>query len=323
MQWVVSRQPAYVTSLPAGAAMGLREWSLLLFLSVLWGASFFFFKELVSELPTLTIVLARLGLAAILLNAVVMARGGSMPRDAKRWREFFVMGLLNNALPFVILVWSETQISSGLAAILNATTPVFSVLIAHFYTADERLTWSKGFGVFFGLLGVLVLLGPSMLMNVGGAELLPELACVFTALVYAVAGIYGRRFKDLPALNVATGQLTASAAILLPLALIIDHPWSLPNPSWHAWQAIIGLAVFSTALAYIIYFRLLASAGPTNVLLVTLLVPISAVLLGVLFLKEAFTVQTFAGMALIAAGLAAIDGRLPNAIGEQFTRRRA
>lgn len=303
--------------------MKLREWALLVLLSALWGASYFFFKELVGELPTLTIVLARLGLGAILLNVLVLARRGAMPRDAKRWREFLVMGFLNNALPFVLLVWSETKISSGLAAILNATTPVFSVLIAHFYTAGERLTWYKGFGVLFGLLGVLVLLGPSLLVNAGGDELLPELACIFTALVYAVAGIYGRRFKDLPALNVATGQLTASAALLLPLALIVDHPWNLPNPSMQAWQAIVGLAVFSTALAYVIFFRLLASAGATNVLLVTLLVPISAVLLGVLFLKEAFTAQTLAGMGLIAVGLAAIDGRLPAMIGEQLTRKRA
>jgi drug/metabolite transporter (DMT)-like permease len=291
-------------------------------LSVLWGASYFFFKELVGELPTLTIVLARLGLGAILLNVLMLAQREAMPRDAKRWREFLVMGFLNNALPFVLLVWSETKISSGLAAILNATTPVFSVLIAHFYTAGERLTWYKGFGVLFGLLGVLVLLGPSLLVNAGGDELLPELACIFTALVYAVAGIYGRRFKDLPALNVATGQLTASAALLLPLALIVDHPWNLPNPSMQAWQAIIGLAVFSTALAYVIFFRLLASAGATNVLLVTLLVPISAVLLGVLFLKEAFTAQTLAGMGLVALGLAAIDGRLPAMIGEQLRRQR-
>jgi drug/metabolite transporter (DMT)-like permease len=245
-----------------------------------------------------------------------------MPRDAKRWREFFVMGFLNNALPFVLLVWSETKISSGLASILNATTPVFSVLIAHFYTANERLTWNKGFGVFFGLLGVLVLMGPSLLVNAGGGDLLPELACLFTALIYALAGIYGRRFKDLPPLSVATGQLTASTAMLLPLALVVDHPWTLSNPSPQAWQAIIGLAVLSTALAYIIFFRLLASAGATNVLLVTLLVPISAVLLGVLFLNEAFTLETLAGMALIGAGLAAIDGRLPAIVGRQFRRSR-
>jgi drug/metabolite transporter (DMT)-like permease len=312
-----------MSSVAPPPTMGLREWSLLLLLSVLWGASFFFFKQLVSELPTLTIVLARLGLAAILLNILVIVRRGAMPRDAKRWRQFFIMGFLNNALPFVLLVWSETRISSGLASILTATTPVFAVLIAHFYSVDERLSWHKGFGVFFGVLGVVVLLGPSVLASAGGDELLPELVCIFTAPVYAIAGIYGRRFKDLPALSVATGQLTASAAMLLPLALIVDHPWNLPNPSMQAWRAIIGLAVFSTALAYVIFFRVLASAGATNALLVTLLVPVSAVLLGVAFLNEAFTVQTLAGMALIAAGLAAIDGRLPTMIAGQFTRSRA
>jgi drug/metabolite transporter (DMT)-like permease len=312
--------------MPAPAAsptMGLREWALLLLLSVLWGASFFFFKVLVAELPTMTIVLARLSLAAILLNIVVKVRREAMPRDARRWGQFFVMGFLNNALPFVLLVWAETKISSGLASILNATTPVFSVLIAHFYTSNEKLNWNKGFGVLFGLIGVFVLIGPSILVSAGGDELIPELSCLFTALVYAIAGIYGRRFKDLPSLTVATGQVTASTLMLLPVTLIIDHPWSLPNPSVHAWQAIVGLAVFSTALAYIIYFRILATAGATNVLLVTLLVPVSAILLGVLFLNELFTAQTLAGMCLIALGLAAIDGRLPAAVSAQLKRKRA
>jgi drug/metabolite transporter (DMT)-like permease len=309
---------------PAAApTMGLREWALLLLLSVLWGASFFFFKVLVAELPTLTIVLARLSLAAILLNIVVTIRGEAMPRDSRRWGQFFVMGFLNNALPFVLLVWAETKISSGLAAILNATTPVFSVLIAHFYTTNERLNWNKGFGVFFGLIGVFVLIGPSILVDAGGDQLVPELSCLFTALVYAIAGMYGRRFKDLPSLTVATGQVTASTLMILPFSLLMDHPWSLPNPSVQAWQAIVGLAVFSTALAYIIYFRILATAGATNVLLVTLLVPVSAILLGVLFLNELFTAQTFAGMCLIAFGLAAIDGRLPAAVSAQFKRSRA
>jgi drug/metabolite transporter (DMT)-like permease len=301
--------------------MGLREWSLLGLLSVLWGASFFFFKVLVAELPTLTIVLARLSLAAILLNVVVRLRRQSMPRDAKRWREFFVMGFLNNALPFVLLVWAETKISGGLAAVLNATTPVFSVLAAHLYTANEKLNWNKGFGVFFGLFGVLVLIGPSILLGAGSDQLVPELSCLFTALIYAIAGMYGRRFKDLPPLTVATGQLTGSTLLVLPVALLVDHPWNLPNPSAQDWQAIIGLAVFSTALAYIIYFRILASAGATNVMLVTLLVPVSAILLGVVFLNEVFGVQALVGMCLIAAGLAAIDGRLPVALRSKFNRR--
>jgi len=236
-----------------------------------------------------------------------------MPTAPNRWREFFVMGFLNNVVPFVLLVWAETKISSGLASILNATTPVFSVLAAHFYTTHERLNWSKGLGVLFGLFGVLVLIGPSMLLSTGGDQPIPELACVMTALTYAIAGIYGRRFKDMPALTVATGQITASTILLLP-SLLIDKPWSLPNPSAHAWLALIALAVFSTALAYIIYFRILASAGATNVMLVTLLVPVSAILLGVAFLNESFTTQALLGMLLIGVGLAAIDGRLPAAV---------
>ena len=294
--------------------MGVREWLLLLLLSVLWGGSFFFFKVLVAELPTLTIVFVRVLLAGVLLNFVMLARRQATPSSAKLWRSFFVMGLLNNVLPFVMLVWAETKISSGLASILNATTPVFSVLAAHFFTTHEKLTWNKGAGVLFGLLGVLVLIGPSILVNAGGDQLLPELACVMTAVVYSLAGMYGRRFRAIPSLTVATGQLTSSTVMLAPLALLIDRPWHLPNPSAHVWSALIGLAVFSTALAYIIYFRILAVAGATNVMLVTLLVPVSAILLGVLFLNETFTAQALAGMLLIGVGLTAIDGRLPAAI---------
>jgi drug/metabolite transporter (DMT)-like permease len=297
----------------AASHMGAREWSLLFLLSILWGGSFFFFKVLGAELPTLTIVFSRALLAAVLLNLVMLARRGAMPTTPKRWGEFFVMGFLNNVLPFALLVWAETKISSGLASILNATTPVFSVLAAHFLTTHERLNWSKGLGVLFGLFGVLVLIGPSILLSAGSDQLLPELACVMTALTYAIAGIYGRRFKDMPALTVATGQITASTILLLP-SLLIDRPWTLPNPSAHAWLAMIALAVFSTALAYIIYFRILASAGATNVMLVTFLVPVSAILLGVAFLNESFTAQALMGMLLIGVGLAAIDGRLPRAV---------
>jgi drug/metabolite transporter (DMT)-like permease len=294
--------------------MGVREWLLLLLLSVLWGGSFFFFKVLVAELPTLTIVFTRVLLAGVVLHLVMLARRQTTPSSAKLWRAFFVMGFLNNVLPFVMLVWAETKISSGLASILNATTPVFSVLAAHFFTTQEKLTWNKGAGVLFGLLGVLVLIGPSILVNAGGDQLLPELACVMTAVVYSLAGMYGRRFRAMPSLTVATGQLTASTVMLAPLALLVDRPWQLPNPSAHVWTALIGLAVFSTALAYIIYFRILAVAGATNVMLVTLLVPVSAILLGVLFLNETFTAQALAGMLLIGVGLTAIDGRLPAAI---------
>jgi drug/metabolite transporter (DMT)-like permease len=306
--------------LSTARVMGVSEWSLLILLSILWGGSFFFFKILVAELPTLTIVLGRVLLAGLVLNLVMLLKGNVMPRSPKLWGEFFVMGFLNNVLPFVLLVWAETRISSSLAAILNATTPVFSVLAGHFLTADEKLNWSKGFGVLFGLLGVLVLMGPSILAGAGGDQALPQIACLATALIFAVAGIYGRRFSALPSLTVATGQITASTVMLIPVALLVDVPWNLPHPSAQAWQALLGLAILSTALAYIIYFYILARAGATNVLLVTLLVPVSAIFLGGLFLSEAFTPQALAGMLLIGVGLIAIDGRLPTALRNRIAR---
>ena len=302
--------------------MGAREWSLLVVLSVLWGVSFYFFKVLITELPTLTIVLGRVGLAALLMNLLIVLKGASMPTSPRVWGAFLVMGLLNNVVPFILIVWSEIRISSGLASILNATTPIFAVLAAHLATADEKLNWSKAVGVLFGFLGVVVLMGPSMLTNVSRDQIPADLACLLAALILALAGIYGRRFKGMPSLTVATGQVTASTLVLMPITLILNQPWNLSSPSIHGWEALIGIAVLSTALAYVIYFRILATAGATNTMLVTFLVPISAILLGVVFLKEAFTAQTFGGMILIGAGLAAIDGRLPAMLRDRWLRWR-
>jgi drug/metabolite transporter (DMT)-like permease len=309
-----SPAPPTGPSAPSAPTMGAREWALLVVLSVLWGASFYFFKVLLAELPTLTVVLGRLGLAALLMNLFIVLKGDSMPSSPRLWGAFIVMGLLNNVVPFILLVWSEIRISSGLAAILNATTPIFAVLVAHFTTTNEKLNWSKGIGVLCAFLGVVLLIGPSILASAIGDQLLADLACLLAAFIFALAGIYGRRFKGLPALTVATGQVTASTLVVLPVTLIVDRPWNLPSPSFQAWQALAGIAVLSTALAYVMYFRILATAGATNTLLVTFLVPISAILLGVVFLSEAFTTETLGGMLLIGAGLAAIDGRLPAAL---------
>jgi drug/metabolite transporter (DMT)-like permease len=301
--------------------MGAREWSLLVLLSVLWGVSFYFFKVLIAELPTLTIVLGRVGLAALLMNLLILLKGDSMPASPRLWGAFFVMGLLNNVVPFILIVWSEIRISSGLASILNATTPIFAVLAAHFATANEKLNWAKGVGVLFGFFGVVVLMGPSMLVNVSRDQVPADLVCLLAAFILALAGIYGRRFKGTPSLTVATGQVTASTLVLLPITLVVDQPWNLPSPSMHGWEALTGIAALSTALAYVIYFRVLATAGATNTMLVTFLVPISAILLGVVFLKEAFTAQTLEGMLLIGIGLAAIDGRLPAVLRDRYLRR--
>jgi drug/metabolite transporter (DMT)-like permease len=295
-------------------AMGATEWLLLLMLSVLWGGSFFFFKILVEVLPPFTVVLGRVGLAAVALNLFLLARGEPMPSSPRLWRQFFAMGTLNNVIPFTLIVFGETRIASGLASILNATTPLFTVVAAQFLTTSERLTWTKMTGVLFGLLGVAVLIGPDALSGLGQGDLLGEGACLLAALTYGFAGIYGRGFKGVPALQVATGQITASTIILLPIAALVDRPWTLPAPGLHVWAAFIAIALFSTALAYLLYFRILATAGATNLLLVTFLLPISALLLGALVLGETITGRAILGMILIGAGLAAIDGRLWTAL---------
>ncbi|MBV1703160.1 MAG: DMT family transporter [Hyphomicrobiales bacterium] len=291
-------------------SMSLKEWVMMLALSALWGGSFFFFKVLVTEVPPFTVVLGRVGLAALILNLFLILRRDLMPRDPRLWGAFFIVGLLNNVVPYTLIVFGETHISSGLASILNATTPIFTVIIAHVFTANEKLNWGKVAGVAFGFAGVAVLIGPSGLSSLGGSDLGGEAACLLAALTYGFASIYGRRFKGIAPLKVATGQITASTIVLLPLALLIDRPWTIPTPGVEVWLAFGGISLFSTALAYILYFRILATAGATNLMLVTFLLPVSAMTLGVFALGEVVTWQSLAGMALIGLGLAAIDGRL-------------
>lgn len=291
--------------------MGASEWLLLLILSVLWGGSFFFVGVAVKTLPPFTIVALRVGLAAIALNLVVRATGLRMPTDRRLWGAFFGMGLLNNMIPFCLIVWGQTHIASGLASIFNATTPIFTVVVAHVFTRDEKLTGGRLVGIIVGFAGAAVIIGLDSLGTLG-TNTLAQLAVLTAALSYAFAGVYGRRFKSygVAPLVTATGQVTASTILLAPLALLVDHPWTLTMPGPGTWVSLIGLALFSTALAYIIYFRLLATAGATNLLLVTFLIPVSAILLGALFLNEQLALKDFTGMGLICLGLAAIDGRL-------------
>ncbi len=292
-------------------AMGAKEWIMLLALSALWGGSFFFFKVLVEALPPFTVVLGRVGFAAIGLNLLLVVRRDAMPKDPRLWRAFLLMGLLNNVVPYSLIAFGEMHISSGLASILNATTPIFTVLAAHVLTSNEKLSWTKSLGVLFGFVGVAVLVGPNVLLGAHKSDLVGETACLLAAVSYAFAGIYGRRFKAIPPLKVATGQITASAFILLPIVTLVDRPWTLPVPGLQVWLAFAGIAFLSTALAYILYFRILATAGATNLLLVTFLLPASAMALGVAFLGESVTCEALIGLALIGLGLAAIDGRLP------------
>jgi len=306
------RQPTAIT---AGLVMGPLEWVLLILLSVLWGGSFFFAAVALKEVGPVTVAATRVLVAAILLYGFIRLTGRQMPSDGRTWAAFFGMGLINNVVPFSLIFWGQTHIASGLAAILNATTPLFTVLVAHFATADEKLTAARLAGVAAGFAGVVVMLGPDLLGELG-TNVAAQLACLGAAVSYAFAGIYGRRFRGEPALRVAAGQLMASSALLAPVVIVLDRPWQLAPPSATAWAALVALAAFSTALGYLLYFRILARAGATNLLLVTFLIPVSAILLGSTVLGEQLAARHIVGMAAIAVGLAAMDGRL-------FSRRHA
>ncbi|MCC5968523.1 MAG: EamA family transporter [Pararhodobacter sp.] len=290
--------------------MTLPEWAMLLALSIVWGGSFFFNEIAVRELPVFTVVVSRVALAAIILLVILRLRGERMPRERWVWGAFFVMGLLNNAIPFTLIVWGQQHIASGVASILNAATPLFTVLLAHVLTRDERMTGAKFAGVLIGFGGVTVMIGAEALRDLG-VHVIAQILCLAGALSYAFAGLYGRRFRamGISPMGTATGQVIASSLIMTPLVMVLDQPWTLPAPSLSALGALIGVAAISTALAYVLYFRILATAGATNLLLVTFLIPASAIMLGTLFLGEVLLPRHIAGMALIGAGLAAIDGR--------------
>lgn len=291
--------------------MGLRVWIWLLSLSVLWGGSFFFAKVAIGELGPLTVVFARVALAALALDIVLVAtRTNPFRRDAP-WSAYFVMGFLNNVLPFSLIFWGQTQIASGLASILNATTPLFTLVVAHGLTEDEKIDGAKVAALLAGFAGVALLIGPDLLVD--GSSVWGQLACLGAALSYAFAGVYGRRFRimKIAPLEAAAGQVTASTVLILPIMLAVEQPWTLPAPpSMTVCAALAGLALLSTALAYVLYFRILAAAGATNLLLVTFLIPVTAVLLGAAVLGERLAPRDFAGMALIGVALAVIDGRI-------------
>jgi len=292
--------------------MAWRVWIWLLSLSVMWGGSFFFAKIAVGELRPLTVVFGRVALAAIALNFVLAVAGHRLLRRGAPWRAFLAMGLLNNLIPFSLFFWAQTHLASGLASILNATTPLFTLVVAHFLTADEKMNATKVAALLVGLGGVAVLVGPSASAYLD-AGFWSQLACLGAASSYALAGVYGRRFQrmGITPMEAAAGQVTASAILILPIMLAIDQPWALPAlPSLTVWGAVAGLALLSTALAYVLYFRILAEAGATNLLLVTFLIPVTAILLGAGFLGERLGLRQAAGMAMIGAGLALIDSRI-------------
>ena len=291
--------------------MNRSDWLILLTLAVIWGGAFLFIGVAVKHVPPLTYVWLRLSIAAVAMWIYVKTRVGTLGLPRQVWGAIVLLAILNNALPFALFGWGQTHIASGLASILNATTPIWGVVVAHVFTHDERLTPRKIAGVLLGFGGVATMIGPALLANIG-TDGLAQLACISASLSYALAAVWARRFKrqGLSPMSVTTGQLSAGALMMLPLAFVVDRPWTQPMPPLTAWGAIVALALLCTAFGYVLYFRLIDRAGATNALLVTLLVPPVAILLGSMFLGEPLAPQDFIGLALIALGLAAIDGRL-------------
>ncbi|MDF1609603.1 DMT family transporter [Hoeflea sp. YIM 152468] len=293
----------------ANRSMDLATWGLLVLLGFIWGGSFFFGRIAVQHVPPMTLVLFRVALAAIALHIAFGRMPGFYQTLTSRWRALMIMGLINNAIPFTLIFIGQTQIGAGLASILNATTPVWAVLVAQVLTTDEKITAAKLIGCGLGLAGMILLIGPSAL-GLADSPLWAMLAAIGAAISYGFAATFGKRFKGVPPRITATGQLTASSVIMLPLAVLVDQPWTLPVPSLEVIAAILALALVSTAFAYILFFRILSVAGATSASLVTLLVPPAAIVLGILFLGETLSLTEALGLGLIALGLLSLDNRL-------------
>jgi drug/metabolite transporter (DMT)-like permease len=306
---------------PANAipSMSATDWTLLVFLSVLWGGSFYFAKIAVADIPPLTLALGRVAIAAVVLAVLTRLIVGPFPRSPAMWRQFTLLATLNNAVPFVLLFWGQIHISIGLASILNATSPLFGVVVAHVLTKDDRLNLNRVIGLVAGFTGVVVLIGPGLLQQLG-ADVWAELACLGAACSYAFGAVLTRRLRGLSPMIVATGQLTMSTVLLLPAVLLFSRPSSLLSASMPALGALLGLALLCSALAYLIYFRLIARAGATNALLTTFLTPVSAIVIGIVLLDESLSTHQLAGMAAIFVGIAAIDGRAGRFIARKFGR---
>ena len=292
--------------------MDQQDWSLLILLSVLWGGAYFFAGVAVRELPPLTVVLARVFIAAIALLPLFWYLGHSLPKSIVSWLPFFGMGVLNNVIPFGLIFAGQTHITVGLSSIINAMTPLFAVIVLASFQ-QERLTVNRFIGVLLGLLGVAVLRGFDGPVDAG--QSLGIMLCIGAAISYAFAALWGRKFlAGVPAVKSATCQLMCSTLIMVVVVSIVDQPWTLTLPSQKAIWSIVILAVFGTALAYIVFFKILTRAGAGNAMLVTLLIPITAMVLGNLFLDEVIKIEEIVGAVIIAAGLMFIDGRIINRI---------
>ncbi|WP_308915294.1 DMT family transporter [Jannaschia sp. LMIT008] len=291
----------------AAPVLTTRAWFELLLLSAIWGGSFLAIRTALDEIPFVTSVAWRVGLAALVLWAVVVVRNLSVPHDPRVWGALLVMGLLNNVLPFGLMAWGQLFIETGLTSILNAATAIFGVLVAALLLPDERLTPKRAVGVALGFAGVVTAIGPGALLDVDPRSL-AQLAVLAGTVSYAFAGVWARtRLSGLSPVVSAAGMLTGSSLVAIPAALWIDGAVWPRQPD--TWAAVAYYAVIATAFAYLLYFRILRVAGSGNLMLCTLLVAPVAIVLGAWARDEALGANAFAGFALLALGLIVLDGR--------------
>ena len=277
-------------------------------LSIFWGMSFFWIALGLRELAPFTMVLYRVGIAALVVTLFLYARGGRLPTEFDIWRKFFILGTVNNFIPFTLITWGVMYIDSGLASVLNATTPLFAVVMAHYLTSDEHMTSNRILGVLLGIVGVGFLMGPEALHGLT-SNALGQLAILGAATSYAFGGIYVRQLKGTPVSVAMSGTLIAATVVTLPVALMLEYPLQT-SMQLNTIFALFGMSVLGTAIAYRLYFHVIRTVGATNTLLVTFLVPVTALLLGVLILGESLEEHAILGMFVIFAGLLAVDGRI-------------
>jgi drug/metabolite transporter (DMT)-like permease len=280
------------------------DFALLALLATLWGASYTFIKLGVATIPPISLIAARTLIAGLLLLAVMRWRGLRLPMDPASWRRFLFQACLNSVIPFTLIAWAERSLDAGLATILNSTAPVFTFLLTFAMTRHEPVGLRKLFGVLTGLAGICLIVGVQALGGLG-EQFVAQIAVVVATICYAGAAIFSRGFKDLDPMAPAAGSLLCGATILVPLSLVVDRPWTL-TPSASSILALLGLAVFSTALAFVIYFRLIQTLGSVGTTSQAYLrVPIG-VALGVLFLGETLTSTAWIGLGCVVIGVAAM-----------------
>lgn len=285
-----------------------KDWLLIILLSTIWGGSFLFGRILMMEWPPFTVVFLRVFLAAITLWAFVIITRRSFPNDFGLLKAILFMGLLNNVIPFSLILIGQKEIGSGLASVINAMTPIWTLIIANSFTADEKFTNNKIAGIVFGFIGVATLIGTDLIQGLS-ASAWAQGAVLGATISYGFASVWGKRFKSHDPILISTGQLTASSLIMLPLVFILENPFSIASPSTEMIVAMLGLSIVCTAFAYVLFFKILSSAGATTASLVTFLVPVSAIILGIIWLGETLTPSNIIGMALIIFGLILVDGR--------------